>query len=748
MNRPAESKRGPVLIYALILSLLLTLPSTLTAQDSLGRYQSVQDALTKSGQLRGSNGPSNVQWIDGGERYSYMTRNAENGNQEIRVYDPAADTDELIFDGSGLVFPDDSSAFSYQSFQWSEDAEYLLFQTRFRSVYRRSGISDYYLYSLKEKSLKLVADDARTAELSPNGKMVGYERGGNMFVMSLADMQETQMTFNEEQYIYNGRYGWVYEEEFGLPQAWKWSPDSKHIAFWQTDETEVEVFEITDYSTQYPEYTQIPYPKVGTTNPTVKIGTIDVDAAEVTWMDLEAGDGYIPRVYWTSKANTLAIVHLNRPQTHLKLFMHDIENGEGTMIMEEQADAWIDIFDFFAGIMDYFFFPQDREEFFWISDRNGWSHIYRYNYKGELLNQVTEGEWEVTYVHAVDSRKKTIYYTSTEASPLERHLYSIRFNGKRKKQLTDTPGRHNTDMAPNAQFYIDRYSNVALPTQVDLRDRKGKLLKKLEDNSAVTKFTESHVYAPAELMTFTTPDGQPLDISVIKPVDFDPSKSYPLFLSIYGGPGAQSVYNQFAGSAWSQYLAQEGYVVASVNNRGSGGYGRDFEKMVYKNLGEWESLDFVETANFLAQKEWVDGERMAIRGHSYGGYMTLMTMAQRPGTFSVGISGAPVTDWRLYDTIYAERYMGLLGENTAGYDSSSVMSYVGDMAGKVFLAHSAMDDNVHMQNTMQFMTAATNASKDIDLRIYPPGAHGVAYNSSSYFLLYTAYTDYLNRWLK
>jgi dipeptidyl-peptidase-4 len=745
-NRLHSRWSNYLLLFGLIFGLGLQTALAQSAQKD--RWSSMNEALLSSYKLSGGNGPSNVNWIDGGDRYSYTTMNRETQSREIRAYNPATEEDQLIFAEQDHTFPGTDSTFSYRSFQWSSDSKYILFQTNFRPVYRNSGVSDYYFYSLEEGTMQLVAKDARTAELSPDGSKIGYERGGNLFTYDLASKNEKQLTFNDEQYVYNGRFGWVYEEEFGLAQAWEWSHDSKYIAFWQTDETDVPIFQMTDYSSQHPKWTKIPYPKVGDNNPVVKIGVVNVNDGDLNWMDTDLNGGYIPRIYWTSKEGTLAIVHLNRPQRHLKLFFNDVTTGEGKMIMEEGSDQWIDVFDFFAGIYHLFFFPEDRDEFFWISDRDGYSHIYSYDYDGKLNRQVTEGKWEVTNVYAVDSDSKRIYYSSTEDSPLERHLYSIKFNGRRKKKLTDVPGRHRIDMGPNGKYYIDRYSNVDTPRQVELWETGDKMLKKLEENAEVKEFTNQHVYAPRELFSFTTTDGQKLDGYMIKPVDFDPNKKYPLFLSIYGGPGAQGVYNQWESSGFYQYLAQQGYVTVNVNNRGSGGYGSDFEKIVYKQLGKWESKDFEETANYMAQKSWVDGDNMAIRGHSYGGYMTSYTMVTHPDVFKLGVVGAPVTDWRLYDSIYAERYMGLKDNNKEGYDSSMVMTYADSLKGRLFVAHSAMDENVHMQNTMQLMTALTSAGKDVDLRIYPPGAHGVAYNRESYLLLYNTYYEYLEKVLK
>lgn len=735
-------------LLLLFMALIITshIPNQAAAQEK-ERYSSLNEALLSAGSLYGSQGPRNINWIDGGERYSYM-RHSEDGDMEIRAYTPSSGEDLPVFSNEDHTFPDTDTPFTYQSFQWSEDSEYLVFQSNFRPVYRYSGISDYYLYSIEDESLQLLVEDARTAELSPDGSKIGYERNGDLFVYDLDSKEETQLTSSAKEHFYNGRFGWVYEEEFGLVQAWVWSPDSKYIAYWQSDERDVNIFQMTDYEEQHPEYVRIPYPKAGDKNPAVRVGVVNVDNSEKQWMDLDIGDGYIPRIYWTAREGQLAIVHLNRPQNHLRLTFHEVETGEGRLIMEEQSEAWIDVFDFFAGIDHLFFFPRDHEEFYWISDRNGWSHIYRYDYDGNLINQVTDGEWEVTYVHTVNYDDGRIYYASTEESPLERHLYSITFDGADKQKLTEAPGRHTVTMGPNAQYYVDRYSNTKTPVQVELRDNSGELLAKLEDNARVTEFISEHVYAPRELFSFTTSDGQQLDGFLIKPIDFDSTKTYPLLLNIYAGPSSQGVYNEFETAGWTQYLAQEGYVIANVNNRGSGGYGSAFEKVVYKQLGKWESNDLAETAQYLAQKPWIDGDNMAIRGHSYGGYITTYTMFTHPGVFDVGIAGAPVTDWRLYDSIYAERYMGLPKDNPKGYIQSASVTHAHKLEGELFVAHSAMDENVHIQNTMQLMTALAGSGKDADLRIYPPGAHGVSFNPASYFLLHETYTEFLEEHLR
>ena len=735
----------------LITVLLILIHSPALFPQALQEYQSLQHALFSAGQLVGEQGPQNVTWIEGGERFSYMQQNFSEQSREIRAYNPASGGDELIFRNTDYTFPGTEDPFDFRSFQWSQDFRFLVFQTNFTPIYRYSGNADYYYYSLEENTLDQIVSDAFTAELSPDGQQVAYHRNGEMYVFDLNTAEETQLTFDAEENFYNGRFGWVYEEEFGQVQAWKWSHDSRYIAYWQSDERHVQRFVSTDFEGSYPEYTDIPYPKVGEENPYVRIGVIEVQSGEKKWMDIDLNDGLIPRIYWTSNQGELAVVKMNRQQNHLDLYFYDAETGRGTPVMEENSsDGWIDIYDFFAGIDDYFFFPEDRDEFFWISDRDGFKHIYRYGYDGELINQVTSGDWEVTNVHAVNSGQNRIYYESTEVSPLERHLYSIGFDGSGKRQYSDEPGRHSFDMGPNGRFYLDSWSNTNTPTQVELwsTENGGEKLEKLVDNQSVKEYINRYVYSPRELFSFTTSDGQELDGYIIKPIDFDPEETYPLILMVYGGPSAQGVYNEFDSNPWIQFLAQQGYAIANVNNRGSGGYGRDFEKSVYLRLGKKEAFDFAETARYLGSYDWIDEKRIGIRGHSYGGYMAALTMVLYPSVFKAGIVGAPVTDWRLYDTIYTERYMGLLEDNKENYIETSVMAHASRLQGNLFVAHSSMDENVHIQNTMQMLTAFTNAGKDVDLRIYPSGTHGVAYNQQSYILLHQAYTNFLKRHLR
>ncbi|MCL4538992.1 MAG: S9 family peptidase [Bacteroidetes bacterium] len=727
---------------------LLMTPGFLTAQGKQ-EYKNIEEAMRATGSLMGKSGPRSLNWIENGNKYSYITTNDSTKREEIRDFDPRTGKDELVFDAQGVTFPDTNEAFSYRSFQWAHDSRHILFETNFRKIYRKSGISDYYVYSLADKKLKAAAKNARTAELSPDGSMVGYERGGNMFMYDFASKTETQLTNDATKDIFNGHYDWVYEEEFGQPQAWNWSPDSKYIAYWQFDESDVPIIQISNFEGLHNKWEKIPIPQVGDPNPHVRIGVLDVKTHKNIWLDPGIkGDYYIPRIYWTSEPNTLAMMVLNRAQDDMKLYFFNVTDGSRRLVMEEKNNTWVAIFNFYTDVNDMIFFPEKIHEFFWVSDRSGFYQIYRYDYDGKLLNRVTNGNWDVIKVLRIDPGKKLIYYTSAQASPLDVELYSIGFDGKNEKRLSKTLGYHQFDMSPNSRYYIDTYSDINEPRQVELWNTNGKMVKKLEANASVEKFLQTHEYSPYELFSFETSDSVRLDCSMIKPFNFDSTKKYPVILAIYGGPESHSVYNSFAFFGWDQWLAQNGYIVVDVNNRGTANYGSHFEKILYEKLGYWESNDFVQTARYLATLPYVDGSRMAIMGTSYGGYSTIYTMLTHPGVFKVGIANSPVTDWRLYDDIYTERYMGLLSDNEAGYIKSDCMTYADSLRGKLLVVHSMMDDNVHPINTMQLLTALTNAGKDVDLRIFPPGAHGAVYNKASGLLLARIYNEYLNLYLK
>lgn len=730
-----------------IVWILFISPLAVNAQDK-PTFGSLKEAVFASFQYGETPGPKSVNWIDGGDRFSYLSPGGQAAQDEILTYDPATLESHRIFGDQNLTFPGTQKPFSYESFQWSRDSRHLVFKTNSRKIYRQSEVSDFYVYSLVSRTLKPAARGARSAELSPDGAMVGLVRDGNMYTYDFATAKETQLTKDADSNVFNGHYDWVYEEEFGKPQAWNWSPDSRYMAYWQFNESRVPVFQMTNYEGLHPEYERIPIPDPGDPNPSVRIGVIDVHTHKNVWLKPdETGDYYIPRIYWTSEPDVIAVITLNRAQNHMKLYFFNVRTGEHRVVLEEKNDTWISVFDFYTAVDDMMYFPEHSSAFFWVSDRSGHYHVYRYGYDGKLINQVTKGDWDLIKVTGIDATEKKIYYLSAEASPLEQQLYSVNFDGSGEQRLTTEPGFHDVNMSPNTRYYLDTYSSIQTPQQVALCDRSGKVLKLLADGAETNAFLQAHAFAPTELFHFTTTDGVGLDGSIIKPLNFDSTKRYPVVLFVYGGPESHDVSNQFQFDGLTQWLARNGYIVANVNNRGEADYGRDFMKIVYKQLGKWESHDFVETARYLGSLPYVDSTKMAIMGTSYGGYSTTYTMLTHPGVFKVGIANSPVTDWRLYDDIYTERYMAPLKENEQGYENSSDMPHASGLKGHLLLIHSMSDDNVHPAQTMQLLTALTNAGKDVDLRIYPPGAHGAAYNLESYLLIQNVTYQYLERYL-
>src|SRR5256714_5433269 len=540
------------------LIMLVVWPLTAGAQEKQ-RFASIDEALQASGILAGRQGPRDVNWIENGRRFSYTDRDPATNAPIIRAYDPATGQSTVLFTTTGVTLPGTNQPFTYDSFQWAEDSKHLVFQTNFQQLFRRSGISDFYIYSLADKSMKLATKGARTAELSPNGVLLGFERGGDMYVSNLSTQQEKRLTRDSSAHVFNGHFDWVYEEEFGLAQAWKWSPDSRYIAYWQLNDSAEPIIQISDYSRAHQDWDRIPIPQVGDSNATVRIGVLNVATGQNVWLDPgEKGEYYIPRIYWTSRHDTLAVVTLHRPQNLMKLFFFDVRTGGRREVMSESSKTWIDVYDFYAGVDDMMTFPADSREFFWLSDRDGFQHLYRYDYSGRLINQVTHGNWSVARVEGSDAKAQTIYYTSTEASPLQRQLYSIRFDGTGEKRITTAEGNHHVDMAPTATFFIDRYSSLRQPAQVEVWAAPGQKLRTLESNTQVTTWLQSHAYSTPEIFSFTTADGARVDGSIVKPVPFDPNKRYPVILDIYGGPGSQQVYDEFHPSGWTQWLAQEG----------------------------------------------------------------------------------------------------------------------------------------------------------------------------------------------
>jgi dipeptidyl-peptidase-4 len=561
----------------------------------------------------------------------------------------------------------------------------------------------------------------------------------NIFIYDLATAAETQVTHDGLQNsIINGQGDWVYEEELVLVRAFEWSPDGSKIAFVRFDETNVPQFEMTMFEGQlYPYNYTFKYPKVGEKNSDVSVHIYSLTSKRLDKIGGLPEYEYIPRIKWMNRDNLLVFT-MNRLQNNLKITKVNYVGNHfsSTPFFEESATCYLEINDHMRFLSD--------ESFIWVSEKDGYNHIYRYDKNGKLINQVTKGNWEVTNVYGVDEKAKLIYYESAEVSPMERHAYSISLDGKKKTQITKEKGVNSVEFTNGFKYYICTHSTIATAPKMTLYDSKGKVVRQLLDNSALdNKVKATGVNAP-EFFTFKNTEGTTLNGYMIKPTNFDPNKKYPVFMYVYGGPGSQEVKDEWQGQnyMWFQMLAQQGYMIACVDNRGTGARGRDFRTVTYKQLGKVEVDDQIDAAKYLGSLAYVDKTRIGIFGWSYGGYMTSLCITRGAGVFKAAIAVAPVGNWKFYDSIYTERYMGTDESNPGGFDGNAPTSYADQLMGNFLLVHGTADDNVHWQNSAELINSLVKANKQFDLFIYPDRNHGI-YGGNTRLHLYTLMTNFI-----
>ncbi|MEL6589182.1 MAG: S9 family peptidase, partial [Bacteroidota bacterium] len=609
------------------------------------------------------------------------------------------------------------------------------------SIYRRSSKEVVFVVRRSDQTVQALHEGQKVsnATISPDGNMVGFCFENNLYLHNLSSEDETQLTFDGKwnELIY-GSTDWVYEEELSFAKAFAFSPDGQHLAYYRFDEGHVKQFTMSFYGSLYPDLYEFKYPKAGEQNAFVSIHSYDLKSKKHTRMDVgPEQDQYIARIKWVGP-ETLGIMRLNRLQNQCDVLFANATSGDSEVILSEKAPSYIEVSS------DKWHFLDDSEDFLWQSEQDGYNHVYRYNRQGEVVSQLTKGEYEVSNVVGVDEENNKLYYLSTEISPLERHLYVVNLEGKKKKQLTSEPGTHRVSASSAFQYFTDSYSSTTQPGITRLLNAKGKTIEVLEDNSKLKgKIDQLAIKAP-EFFDFQTEDGTTLNGWMIKPEDFDASKAYPVLMFVYGGPGSQTVTNSFGAFnyMWYQMLAQQGYIVVSVDNRGTGARGRAFRTATYPQLGKYETMDQVSAAKYLASQSYVDGDRIGIWGWSYGGYMTSLCMTKGGGVFKMGIAVAPVTTWRFYDTIYTERYLKTPQLNPEGYDENSPLNFADGLEGKYLLVHGTGDDNVHYQNSMEMVTALVDANKQFDSFFYPNKNHGI-YGGYTRYHLYKKMTDFI-----
>lgn len=644
-----------------------------------------------------------------------------------------------------LLGPEDlasgKQAIKLDDYQFSTDESKVLITTDEESIYRYSSKGLFYVYDLKGKKLRQIntSGKASHAAFSPDGSKVSFVSGNNLFFEDVATGQRTTITkTGEPNKLINGMSDWVYEEEFAFTKAYEWSPDGKYIAFYEFDEARVKEFDMPMYGGGlYPEHYKFKYPKAGEQNSLVRILIYDVENQKTVAADIgKETDQYIPRIKWTKRPGKLLIQRMNRLQNKLELMLADAGSGKSEVVHIETSDTYIDIFDDLT-------FLSNGDDFIWTSETEGYKHIYVFNLNGKLTGKITKGTWEVTNVYGVDEKNGLIYYQSTEEGPLTRNVYRIGLDGKGKTKLSSDQGQNSASFSSGFKYFINTHTDANTPATITLNDSKGKQIRVLESNDAL-KSALKEIRAPKkEFFTFNTGKAE-LNGWMIKPADFSEKKKYPVFMYVYGGPGSNTVGDSWGGSnqLWYMHLAELGYIVVSVDNRGTGSRGREFKHCTYQELGKLETEDQMAAAEYLMSQPYVDGSRIGIQGWSYGGYMTSLCLTKGAKYFKAGIAVAPVTNWRFYDTIYTERFMRTPKDNPSGYDDNSPINHVERMTGKYLLVHGSADDNVHYQNTMEMITALVDANKQFDLFIYPDKNHSI-YGGNTRFHLYTKMTEFL-----
>ncbi len=593
-------------------------------------------------------------------------------------------------------------------------------EARTRLIYVKDKDLYYLNTETKEfKRLTQTPSEEKNPTLSPDAASVAFTRDNNLFSVDLASGREVQYTTDGARFIYNGYASWVYMEEIlGRATRYKafwWSPDSKRLAFMRFDDSKVPVFPLYSSEGVHGFLEETPYPEPGDPNPEVRVGVVPVGGGSVIWSEFnEKDDQYFGTPFWTPDSKELWVQWMNRGQDTLLIYGVDPQSGKKRAVYFEHQPSWIDWFETVH-------FLKDNKGFILQSDKDGWMHLYLYGMDGKLKNRITEGKWQVTNVLLVDEDDDLIYFTGRKEASTRTDLYKAGFDGKGLTRLTFGAFTHSVRLSPKGSNFITTYSNVSEPEKMVVCNNKGKIVRQIADSKG--KEFNNYDLARTELVTFQTPDGYNLPVTITLPLSLEPGKKYPVLISIYGGPSAGTVYDGWKGIG-NQWLAEEGMIQISVDHRASGHFGKEGVALMYRNLGKWEMNDYIECVKWLRTKPYVDPARICITGGSYGGYVTCMALTYGAEYFPYGIAVSSPTDWRLYDTHYVERYMDTPAENPEGYKNSSVMTYADRYKGMLRIVHGTMDDNVHMQNSIQLIDKLEDLGKHFEFMLYPGGRHG------------------------
>lgn len=647
-----------------------------------------------------------------------------------------------ILDGDSLK---DKEGFNgkISTYSFNDDETKIMIKSESQQIYRRSSIAKFHVYDTKTQSLTSVWDKEGKisyATLDPTATKVAFTHNNNLYFKDLKSGNTTQITNDgETNKIINGSTDWVYEEEFSFVKAFYWSPDGKKLAFIRFDESEVQEFTMTRFNGDlYPEYETFKYPKVGETNATVSAHTYCLKNKDLNKIDIGSEDDiYIPRLKWTKDDNKLIVFKMNRHQNDLTLYLNNAKNNKTSVLLNETNKYYIDITDNLT-------FLDGNKEFIWTSEKDGYNHIYLYDMNGKEIKALTSGDYDVTGFYGYDAVRGNIYYQAAEKSPLMRHVYEVNVETGKKRLITSADGTNRTQWSSTFDYYVNTHSTANSAPTYNVYENSGKKVRDIEDNNGMQSLQSAYGTSPVEFFTFTTSEGVELNGWMIKPKNFDSTKKYPIFMTQYSGPGSQQVTDSWKGNNywWYQQIAQNDYIVACIDPRGTGARGEEFKKMTYLQLGKYETIDQIEAAKYLGGLDYTDAERIGIYGWSYGGYMSSLCILKGNDVFKSAIAVAPVTSWKWYDTVYTERYMRTLSENKDGYNENSPVYFADKLKGNYLLIHGIADDNVHYQNAAEMMNALISANKQFDTYSYPNRNHGI-YGDNARAHLWTKMNNFI-----
>ncbi len=695
------------------------------------------------------NAPRNLKVSPNGERVTFLKGKASDYERlDLWEYHIASGETRLLFDSDDLHSGEEAlsdeekarrermrlSGTGIVSYQWSDDGESLLFPLG----------GDVYYFQLGDKEAKQLLDTEAfetDIKLSPNGNYISFVRDQNVYIKHIASGKETAITKDGGGNIKYGMAEFVAQEEMGRMTGYWWAPDESHIAFTRVDESPVEVITRSEIYADKIDMIEQKYPKAGTDNVTVTLAIQNIASGERTWVDMgENQDIYFARGDWMPDSSTFTYQWQTRDQQTLELRAFHLDSQKQSVLLTESSPTWVNLHDDLT-------FLSDRNQFIWASERDGFKHLYLYNNDGTLVSQITRGDWVVDSLKAVDAKQNKVYFTGRRDTPLESHLYSVPLKGGKITRITERDGFHQITFSGDASIYIDRFSTVNSPYQVSLHNATGKQITWLERNE-VDSDHPLHPYMESwtkpEFGSLTTDDGATLQYRLYKPANLQ--KQHPVIVYLYGGPHAQVVNNSWGGNRGllMQYWVDQGYVVFSLDNRGSNYRGKAFEDPIYKQMGSIEVEDQVAGVKFLRTLPFVDPKRIGVHGHSYGGYMTLMAMFKAGEYFTAGVSGAPVTDWRLYDTHYTERYMGNPNTDDAAYTKASVFPYAKDLKGPLLIYHGMADDNVLFTHSTMLYKHLQDLAIPFETMDYPGKKHSIRGKQTGIHL-YKTITNFFNR---